>query len=59
MIGKNLPIENKLYQYLESTPNPLTGMISYYSGTVALNLFDSKESGDWHMGIKNVRYLVF
>ena len=25
--------------------------ISYYSGTVALNLYDSKESGDWHSSI--------
>jgi len=43
--------KNKLYQYLESTPSPLTHMISYYSGTVALNLFDSSMSGDWHSSI--------
>jgi len=43
--------KNKLYQYLESTPSPLSNMISYYSGTVALNLFDSNVSGDWHSSI--------
>jgi len=43
--------KNKLYRYLESSFNPLENSISYYSGTVALNLYDSKESGDWHSSI--------
>jgi len=43
--------KNKLYRYLESTVSPLSNNISYYSGTVALNLYDSKESGDWHSSI--------
>ncbi len=43
--------KNKLYRYLESNPSPLMNTISYYSGTVALNLYDSNESGDWHSSI--------
>ena len=43
--------KNKLYKYLESSSSPLVNSISYYSGTVALNLYDSKESGDWHSSI--------
>lgn len=43
--------KNKLYRYLEATANPLISNISYYSGTVALNLYDSKDSGDWHSSI--------
>jgi hypothetical protein len=43
--------KNKLYRYLESSENPLSNGISYYSGTVALNLYDSSESGDWHSSI--------
>ena len=43
--------KNKLYRYLESNTNPLTNNISYYSGTVALNLYESKDSGDWHSSI--------
>jgi len=43
--------KNKLYRYLESSSSPLKNSISYYSGTVALNLYDSKESGDWHSSI--------
>lgn len=43
--------KNKLYKYLRSLSSPLTNNISYYSGTVALNLYDSKESGDWHSSI--------
>ncbi len=43
--------KNKLYRYLESSSNPLMNSISYYSGTVALNLYDSKDSGDWHSSI--------
>ena len=43
--------KNKLYRYLESTASPLVNSISYYSGMVALNLYDSKESGDWHSSI--------
>jgi hypothetical protein len=43
--------KNKLYRYLESSSNPLMNTISYYSGTVALNLYDSKDSGDWHSSI--------
>lgn len=43
--------KNKLYRYLESTPSPLVSNISYYSGTVALNLYGSKYSGDWHSSI--------
>jgi hypothetical protein len=43
--------KNKLYKYLESSSSPLFNSISYYSGTVALNLYNSKESGDWHSSI--------
>jgi len=43
--------KNKLYKYLESSSNPLFNSISYYSGTVALNLYNSEFSGDWHSSI--------
>ena len=43
--------KHKLYRYLEATPSPLTNTINYYSGTVALNLYDSSECGDWHSSI--------
>ncbi len=43
--------KNKLYRYLESASSPLFNSISYYSGTVALNLYDSQYSGDWHSSI--------
>lgn len=43
--------KNKLYKYLEAATSPLMSNVSYYSGTVALNLYDSKDSGDWHSSI--------
>lgn len=43
--------KNRLYRYLESASSPLFNSVSYYSGTVALNLYDSKYSGDWHSSI--------
>ena len=43
--------KHKLYRYLESVPAPFANTVSYYSGTVALNLYDSNESGDWHSSI--------
>ncbi len=43
--------KNKLYRYLESAPSQVSNILSYYSSTVALNLFDSSECGDWHSSI--------
>ncbi len=43
--------KNKLYRYLESSSSPLFNSISYYSGTVALNLYNSQLCGDWHSSI--------